>query len=169
MVMQPSLPLFFVEELHFSYTEMALAISACKGIGFLLTSRLWASWFNRVNIYRFNGVVTFFAALFPFLLILGMHHVAWVYLAFLLYGTMQAGSELSWNLSGPVFSGNMESSSYTGINVVLVGIRGMIGPALGGLLCSLSGPSASLFLGALFCFLGAAYGIQKSQFRIQST
>jgi hypothetical protein len=159
MVMQPALPMFFTTTLQLSYTEMALAISACKGIGFLLTSRLWASWFSNVNIFFFNGIVTLFAALFPFVVMFGLYNVAWVYLAYLLYGTMQAGSELSWNLSGPVFSGEKESSSFTGVNVVLVGVRGSIGPALGGILCSLSGSSAALLAGALFCLLGASYGL----------
>lgn len=159
MIVQPALPLFFVETLKFSYTEMAIAISACKGIGFLLTSRLWAAWFSKVNIYFFNGVVTFFAALFPFFVMAGLIHVSWVYFAFLLYGTMQAGSELSWNLSGPVFSGEQESSSYTGVNVVLVGLRGLIGPALGGFLCSFAGSPTALGVGALCCFLGSSYGL----------
>jgi hypothetical protein len=159
MVMQPALPIFFVSTLNFSYTEMALAISACKGIGFLLTSRIWAAWFSKLNIYLFNGVVTLFASLFPLFVILGLHHVAWVYFAFLLYGTMQAGSEMSWNLSGPVFSGEKDSSSFTGINVVLVGLRGCVGPALGGFLCSFSGSTPALLLGGFFCIVGACYGL----------
>ena len=38
---------------------------------------------------------------------------------------MQAGSELSWNMSGPLFSKQEESSSYTSVNIVTAGIRGL--------------------------------------------
>ncbi len=65
MVMQPALPAFFVDSLGLSHTDLAVALTLCKGIGFALTSPVWASWMHQVNIYRFSAWVTILAALFP--------------------------------------------------------------------------------------------------------
>jgi MFS family permease len=43
MIMQPAFPAFFLDELNLSYTTLAIAFATCKGIGFALTSRVWAS------------------------------------------------------------------------------------------------------------------------------
>jgi len=63
MIMQPALPAFFLGELSLSYTTLAIALAACKGIGFTLTSRLWAGLLNKLNIFRFSSHVTILAAL----------------------------------------------------------------------------------------------------------
>jgi hypothetical protein len=163
MIMQPALPIFCVDTLQLTYTEVALAISACKGIGFALTSRLWAHWINKINLYLFNCIVTLFAALFPLFVIFSEINITWLYFAYLLYGIMQAGSELSWNLSGPIFAKEQESSFYTGVNVVLVGLRGCFGPMLGGLLCVAFHSTIPLIIGGISCLIGSAYGIYASR------
>lgn len=154
MVMQPALPAFFVDVLGVSYTELGVALTLCKGIGFALTSPLWASWMQRVDIYRFSAVVTVLAALFPLTLALANINLAWLYIAYLGYGIMQAGSELSWNLSGTIFARHEDSSAFTGINVVMVGLRGCIAPPLGGLLLAIAGSSSVLMLAGLLCLTG---------------
>lgn len=58
MVMQPALPAFFLGELNLSYTTLAIALAACKGIGFIFTSRLWAGLLDKLNIFRFSLHVT---------------------------------------------------------------------------------------------------------------
>ncbi|NGX26709.1 MAG: hypothetical protein K940chlam6_00634, partial [Chlamydiae bacterium] len=104
MVMQPALPAFFLGELNLSYTTLAVALATCKGIGFALTSRIWARWMDKLNIFRFSSLVTILAALFPLALLLAKFQLPWIYAAYLIYGVMQAGSELSWHLSGPIFA-----------------------------------------------------------------
>lgn len=164
MVIQPELPAFFVDVLGISYTELAVALTLCKGIGFAVTSPLWAFWMNRWDIYRFSAYVTFLAALFPVGLALATIHLAWLFVAYLLYGIMQAGSELSWNLSGTIFARHEDSSTFTGINVGMVGMRGCVAPPLGGMLGASLGPAAVLWAGALLCLGGMAalqYGRQR--------
>jgi hypothetical protein len=39
---------------------------------------------------------------------------------------MQAGSDLSWHISGPVFSKEKESTLFSGTYVLAVGISGMV-------------------------------------------
>ncbi len=156
MIMQPALPMFFVDNLKVSYTEIAVALTLCKGIGFALASPAWASWMNRIDIYRFSATVTTLAALFPVALVLVKFSMVYLFLAYIAYGIMQAGSELSWNLSGTMFAKNEDSSIFTGINVVMVGIRGCIAPPLGSLLCAPLGAEAVLLLGGGLCLAGTA-------------
>lgn len=153
MIMQPALPTFFMDILHLSYRELAIALTLCKGIGCALTSSAWARWINKVDIYRFSSLVTIIGCLFPICLVASQFHLAWLYLAYGVYGVMQAGSELGWNMSGPIFSKEEESSAYSSCNVLLVGLRGAIFPALGGALVVIFNPSAVILFGGFLCFL----------------
>jgi hypothetical protein len=153
MLMHPVLPAFTVEELHLSYKELAFAIATCKGLGFAMTSRVWAGFMNKIGIYQFSGIVTIFGALFPVALLITKFQVSWIYAAYFIYGIMQAGSELTWHLSGPIFSKNEDSSVYSSANVILVGLRGLVAPYLGLMICSAAGPMAGLFTGAALCIL----------------
>lgn len=159
MLIHPVLPIFFKETLHFSYTELALAISFCKGLSFALTSPIWANWIHRVSIHLFNVYVTAFSALFAVLVIASSYQVYWIYIAYLIYGIMQSGSELSWNLSGPIFSKERESTSFTSVNVAMVGLRGCVAPFLGELLF-LSSNSITVFIGGFcLCLFGSLYSL----------
>jgi MFS family permease len=153
MVIQPALPIFFIDKLNLSYTEVAVALTAFKGIGFALSTPLWANRINKVSIYRFTSWVTALAILFPLSILMSKQNVAWLYLGYLGYGIMQAGSALSWNMSGPIFSNEDDSSIYTSLNVMTVGIRGCVAPFLGSFLCAQVNPASVLILGALLCAL----------------
>jgi predicted MFS family arabinose efflux permease len=155
MIMQPALPTFFLDELNLSYTTLATALAACKGIGFTLTSRFWAGLLDRLNIFRLSSHVTILAALFPLTLLLGKTHPSWVFAAYLIYGVMQAGSELSWHISGPLFARSEDSSPYSSVNVVSVGLRGLIAPLCGALLCSAFSPTPVLLLGGALSLIAA--------------
>lgn len=158
MVIQPALPQFFIDQLGLSYTELSIALTLCKGVGFALTSPLWAGRMPRVDLYRFSGVVTFLGGLFPLILLAGQVYVLWIYAAYFLYGILQAGSELSWHLSGTQFSKKDEDSSqFTNVNVLTVGLRGCIIPQIGSLLCFISSSSAILIVGATCCLCGTVW------------
>ncbi|CDR33636.1 MFS transporter [Criblamydia sequanensis] len=154
MLMQPALPIFFVDGLGMSYVELALALSVCKGISYALSSPLWAARMQKMDIFKFSASVTALACLFPVFLILAKWNFLFVFAAYVGYGAMQAGSELSWNLSGPIFSKKADSSPYTAVNVVTVGIRGLFAPALGSFFCQAFGSESVLCLGGGF-FLAA--------------
>lgn len=153
MVMQPALPEFFLDRLSLSYKELAIALAFCKGIGVASTSRLWADWMNKIDIYRFSAWVCLIAALFPLCLIASQWHLGWLYFAYILWGVMQGGSELSWNLSGPIFSKEEDSSTYSSVGVLAVGLRGCFVPTLAAILCSFCSPIIVLCLGSLLCLL----------------
>lgn len=152
MIMQPALPQFFVDVLNLSYTEMAIALTLCKGIGFALTSPVWAEYFRRMDIYRFSALPPFCICLFSACLLGAQYHIAWLYIGYICYGIMQAGSEMCWHLSGPIFAKDEDSSSFSSVNVLTVGLRGCVVPPLGSILgYGLSSPFV-IIVGGLLCF-----------------
>lgn len=155
MIIQPALPVFFVDGLHLSYTEMGVAITLCKGIGFAAGSPIWVRWMQRVDLFYFGAVIAALAALFPMLLLAAQNHMAWLFVAYLTYGLMQSGNELSWNLSGPQFAKQQDSSPFSSVNVIAVGVRGMFIPSIGALCLAQFGASTVIVLSGLLCLLAA--------------
>lgn len=153
MLWQPALPQFFFDTLQLNYKELTIAMTLCKSIGYALALPLWTRIMSRLDIFAFSGAVTAIATLFPLGLMAAQWNLLWLYAAYLLYGFMQAGSELSWNLSGPIFSKQEDSSTYTGVNVVTVGLRGCVAPPLGSFLCSLTNATVILLMGGGLCLL----------------
>jgi MFS family permease len=156
MLIQPAIPLFAVDILGISYLEMATAICIAKGLGFALSSPIWARWIDRVNIFRMASLVFISIGLFTILLSFAIWNILWLYVAYFWYGVGQGGSHLVWNMSGPIFSGKEESSRYTGVNVVMAGMRGMVAPPLGGWLTVRFGPVQVLVVGGILCFYSGA-------------
>ncbi len=153
MLWQPALPQFFFDTLQLNYKELTFAMTLCKSIGYALALPLWTRMMSRIDLFLFTAFVTAIAALFPLGLMAAQWSLLWLYGAYLLYGMMQAGSELSWNLSGPIFSKQDDSSTYTGVNVVTIGLRGCIAPPLGSFLCNLTNATMVLLMGGGFCLL----------------
>lgn len=153
MLWQPALPQFFMETLQLNYKELTVAMTLCKSFGYALALPLWTRGMNKMDLFFFSGIVTAIAALFPISLMTAQWNIFFLYAAYLLYGAMQAGSELSWNLSGPIFAKHDDSSTYTGVNVVTIGLRGCIAPPLGSFICNLTNASMVLLMGGTFCLL----------------
>lgn len=155
MVIQPVLPIFFVDELQFSYTEMMIAISVCKGIGYAASSPLWVRLFQRLPIFQFSFLVALLAFCFPLILIGAKWQFLLCYVAYIGYGLMQSGSELSWHLSPASFSRQKESLPFSETNILAVGLRGCVIPFLGSLLFYLFNSVAVMVAGSLFCLLSS--------------
>jgi hypothetical protein len=159
ILMHPVLPVFFKETLQLSYTQLTLATCFCKGISFALASPVWARWLHRTSIHQFNFFVNLCAGIFALFMIASDYQFFWIYPAYLFYGIMQAGSELSWNLSGPIFSKEKDSTLFTGVNIAMVGLRGCIAPFLGAFIFLNTEASFVFLCGGGLCLLGAAYSI----------
>lgn len=149
------LPLFFAHVLKISHTEFSTARNVCVGVGFVLSSRLWGKALRVRQLNSLTSLVIVFFALFGACLLLSPYQLVWLYAAYLVYGIAQGGSHIVWHLSGPLFSGKEDSSIYSGINVVMVGLRGLIFPFLGSLLSMFLGPIPVIALGLGFCAAGA--------------
>ena len=153
MVLQPALPCFFVDYLKLSYTEIAIALSLCKGLGFAGTSPLWSRYLNRFDIYRTAALVFLTVCLFPLFLMSSLINPLFIYLAYFCYGIGQAGSHLTWHLSGTLFAKDEDSYPFSNVNVLTVGIRGAVVPPLGSLLSFIFGPIGTFVSSMALCFL----------------
>lgn len=164
MIIQPALPIYFVDYLALTYTEIAFAIALCKGISFALASPFWSKWIHKVNIYTLLSWIAAFGFLFPTCLYLSQVDLAFLWFGYFCYGIMQSGNELLWNMSGPFFSGDKDSSKFTSVNLLAVGMRGCIIPFLGSLLCTHFGASLVISLSALLPLLAIfpLYTYQKT-------
>ena len=162
MLIQPALPLLFVDYLKISYVNFSLASLTCKGLFIALSSPFWGRLMTRYSIFQVSSLVFFLVALFPFFLFFSIGNMFWLYVAFAFYGIAQGGSHLVWHLSGAVFSGKKDSSVYTGINVMMIGVRGAIAPPLGSFFCILLGPFAVFFFSLFLCLMGVFVIQRKS-------
>lgn len=169
MIMQPALPIFFVDTLNLSFVEMGLALALCKGIGVAFTSPIWTKLFRKIDICRFSGWVTFIAVFFPLLLLFSPLNLNVLYFAYILYGVMQAGSELSWHMSGIIFSKERESSAFSSTNVLTVGIRGCLIPILGALLLSYFNSISVMLIGASLSLIATVYLIMPRRSLVAAT
>jgi len=151
MLIQPALPVFAVDDLGVSYLMMAGGVSIAKGLGFALSSPIWARWIDRVNILQLASWVFFSVGIFPLLMTCSIWWIGWFYLAYFWYGVGQGGSHLVWHMSGPIFAGKEDSSRFTGAGIMMGGVRGAVGPLLGSWLTVACGSIHVLSLGGSLC------------------
>jgi hypothetical protein len=143
--------------LNLSYSNITTARFIFMAIGVAGSSLLWKKGLGSVSLLRLTRWVLFGFGLFPIALLLAQIDLWFLYLAFFFYGVAQAGSHLIWNLSGTFFADTQDSSPYTRVNILMLGLRGAVMPLAGGLLCDLIGPVPILSLGVLLCFYGMYY------------
>lgn len=164
MLMVPATAIYYAEILNLTHEDISIARCIWMGIGVIASSFFWQKNISKLPIYKLTGIIIAGFSLFPLSLLFASFNHMWLNIAFLFYGIAQSGSHLLWNLSGTMFSNsNEDSSKYTSVNVLTVGIRGAIAPVLGGLLCTIIGSVYVLILGCSICLLGAIFslGIKK--------
>jgi hypothetical protein len=163
VALQPILPIYFRESLNLSFKQLTLAFSFCKGVGFVMTSPFWAHKIHRISIYLLNGWMNVFTLLFMICLLVSSLQIEWLFIGYLFYGTMQAGCELSWNLSGPIFSKKKESILFSSINLILVGLRGCVCPFIGQWLFHYSGSFAVFSFAIITCIFSLFYALRLNR------
>jgi len=168
VLMQSSLPLFFKESLHLSYTNLTLAFSVCKGIALVSSAKIWSRWINHISLYRLNFYVNIFSSLFIAFILFSNLQTYSIFIAYFMYGAMQAGCELSWNMNGPLFSKKKDCTLYSSLNLLLVGVRGLIFPFCGQLLLFLTGVNEVFFCAAILTFASVVYAY-RLEMKLQQT
>lgn len=157
MLIAPSLSIFYVDCLNLSHSEVVTGRSILMGIGVVLSSYFWRLSLEKKTVAQLTKVILFGFSLYPVLLYFSQVHMIWFYFSFIVYGITQAGSHLLWNLSGTLFAKEEDSSPFSRVNILMLGLRGAIAPALGGLLCEFFGPASVLLIGAFICLGGVFY------------
>lgn len=157
MLMAPAFSIFYVETLSLSHASISIARFIFMALGVLISSLFWKNYLQKTSINTFITNVLFGFGLFSAILLLASFNQLFLYVAFFLYGIAQAGSHLIWNLSGAMFAKEQDSSPYTCVNILMVGLRGLVVPFLGGILCKFCGPVPVMIAGTFLCFVGALY------------
>ena len=141
--------------LGFKFTTLFTSNCAIKEVGMILATPLWGFFMKKYRYELLSGVVFIFVTFFLGLLFFLKWGVLFLFGAYFVYGIAQAGSHLLWNLSGPYFSQEGDSSRYTMVNVFMVGLRGLVMPLLGGLLTELFEPNVAIFCGMVLSIAGS--------------
>ncbi len=163
MIIQPVIPIYFSNTLSIKYSDLLIAFCVCKALGFVLTTPIWNKLLKKLpfNLFIFSILCGF--AIFSFLLIFSALSMQCIFLAYILYGIAGAGSHLVWHLSGPMFSKEEASNRYTAVNVVMVGVRGLVGPFFGGCLLLVMDPIWIFAFSMILCLTGGLYYYQKNE------
>ena len=160
MLVMPAIPKY-LSQLDISYTELFLSIGVLKGLGFVLSSQIWADKLKTLPFKTISSLVFTGLCLFIFTLLLAHFDARCVLAAYAIYGVAQAGSQLLWHLSGPIFAGKQASYQYSSVNVLAIGLRGIIAPPLGGLITELVNPTATVGAGLLVGLFAIWYMIRS--------
>jgi len=163
MIIQPVIPIYFSNTLSIKYSDLLIAFCVCKALGFVLTTPIWNKLLEKLpfNMFIFSILIGF--SLFSFLLIFSAVSMQCIFLAYVLYGIAGAGSHLIWHLSGPMFSKQDASNRYTAVNVVMVGVRGLVGPFLGWCLLFIMDPIWIFAFSMFLCLTGGLYYYQQNE------
>lgn len=156
MLAMPAIP-FFLTDIGLSFVDLMVAFTIAKGIGFVLATPLWNKRLSALTVYEVSWLVCVGFSLFYCLMLGALWEKRLLVCAYFLYGAVQSGSNLLWNLSGPLFSGVEDSIPFSSVTILMVGLRGLIVPPLGALLCQLFGPVMPIALGMIICFCGGLY------------
>ena len=157
MLIMPALVLYSADDLAVSHVDMTLSRFVWMGLGFVIATSFWRKRIVLQGIYRTTAIVCLLFALCALCWMLAGWGGAWFFAAFFLYGVAQAGSHLIWHLSGPLFAGNGDSSLFSTVNILTVGLRGLIVPFMASLLCVWIGPLPVIAMGMAWCLAGAGY------------
>ncbi len=163
MLMAPALSTFYADTLSLSYTNITTARFIFMAIGVAGSSFFWKKGLSTIPLLKLTLWVLIGFGLFPLALLLAQIDLGFLYLAFFIYGVAQAGSHLIWNLSGTLFAHESDSSPYTRVNILMLGLRGAVMPLAGGLLCDLIGPVPMLIIGMGMCLFGAHYLFRRAK------
>ncbi|MFO7654917.1 MAG: MFS transporter [Candidatus Krumholzibacteriia bacterium] len=162
MMLGPVVPLFFANELHLSYGDIASSRVLIGSLGLGLLGPLAGRLMDRLNPVRLCTVSFAWISLFPLTLAVGAHLLPGqpelaAYLAFAVYSVGMSGINVAWNVGSIAFAPAGAGGYYQGIHVAMVGVRGLFGPLLGFVVLQAFGYREVFGLAALL-FLAAAAG-----------
>ena len=155
MVVAAIVPEYFADILQLTHQDFANARNIFMGLGFVICSPLWGKMMARFSLFKVTSLVFVFCTLFPVALILAKFSIYFLYAAYIIYGFAQSGSHMIWHLSGPIFAKNEDSAKFSGINIVMVGLRGLVAPMMAGWIYASFGWAAALGFGCAMCLFGS--------------
>ena len=144
MMLMPVVPLFFIEELNLSYQEISSSRVLIASLGVALLGPLMGRLMDSIHPVRVCTLSFGIIALYPAALAIGAiftpeNPALVAYGAFVLYSMGMAGVNVTWNIGSIAFAPPGQGGFYQGIHVAMVGVRGLLGPAIGFIILKLFG------------------------------
>ncbi len=160
LMLVPVVPLYFVQELDLSYQAISASRVLIATVGVALLSPLSGRLLDRIQPVRLSTASYAVVSAYPVMLamiavLFGDRPALGAYLAFAVYSVGMAGINVTWNMGSIAFAPPGQGGHYQGVHVALVGIRGLLGPAIGFVVLRLSG-YREVFVLAAAIFLAAA-------------
>ncbi len=165
----PVIPIYLVEHLHLNYTNTFIAKGVISQVGILLLSPFFGKLLDRKDVFHFTSLVFALLMFYPlgFIASIAFHSfalkVAFVYLAYLLFGVAMSGVNIAWSMGSISFAGKEDASMFQSVHVTLTGVRGLIAPFLGFIILRTFGLT-SVFVVA-FLFLATASFLSYKQYK----
>lgn len=162
MITRPSIEMV-VAGLSLSYMQLFLCRTVLKALGILLSAKLWSQVLCRRKVLLTSYAVLACFLLFYLLMGCTSSFPEMLFAAYFFYGFAQSGSHLVWNLSGTLVAEKESSTPYSAVNVLAVGVRGIVAPLLGACTAKYLGLYETLYIGGIFILFGALYFRTKAK------
>jgi len=147
LALQPVLPIYLVDDLGVSYTEVGLARGALFW-SLMVVASPFVGWIgDRLGILRLAALGFLCLATFPLALWLFPDRFG-LYLGFGLYGLAMAAVNVTWNLGPITMARGRDPIPYLNAHLALVGVRAVIGMTLATWIQQQHG-SGAVFLGVV--------------------
>lgn len=161
MMLIPVVPLFFANELNLSYQEISSSRVLIGSIGVALLGPASGRLMDRIHPVRMSTISFGTISLYPATLAVGAligaaDPALAAYVAFGVYSVGMAGVNVTWNVGSLAFAPKGQGGYYQGIHVTMVGIRGVLGPAIGFVVLKTLGYREVFALAFLIFLLAAA-------------
>lgn len=157
MLIYAIMPHYFIDQLQVSYKDVAIATAFFKAVGYACSSSSWVRRLQTYSIFRASSWIFLCVSCFPALLLISSYTTWALWGAFAIYGVGLAGNHLIWHMSAPLFSAKEDSSLYSSVNVLMIGLRGLIFPMLGGWMGYQFGFYVVLWTSLLMCLASSFY------------
>lgn len=135
LAMLPQISKYLAGELSWSYSDISMARGVVGQLGLLFLSPLAGRMHDRLHPLQFSALAFLLIALYPagFLVsswMSGTMQTISIFMAFVVFGIVMSGLNISWNIGSIHFAGDEDVSMFQGVHLTLVGVRGLIGPFL---------------------------------------
>ena len=152
--LQPVLPLFLVDEIGVTYSDVALARNVIFWSVLVLASSLMGRLGDRLGILKLGALGFACLSLFPLTLALFPSHTG-LFVGYGVYGVAMCMINITWNLGPLTMARGRDPEPYLNAHVALVGIRAIIGMTAATVIHQAVG-SRPIFLGVIGLELIAA-------------
>lgn len=156
MLAKPASELF-LGSLPISFYSLFICRTLVKGAGTIFSAKPWGRLLRSDTVIPLASVVAYGFVAYTLLLMGGNISPLMIIPAYLVYGIVQSGSHLIWNLSGALLSGQESSCQYSSVNILAVGLRGSLAPFIGGACVGALGLLPTLGVGCVVMTAGALF------------